>query len=799
MQGFDRLRQTNEELRDRLSRLSQASLLITQSLDLNTILQNVVDGACLIADARYGALLVFDDGGDIENLAISGMAPEDVDRVGSQPTGDGLLGYLNEIQGPLRLTSVADHPRAVGVPENHPPVTTFLGTTISHLGRSVGSLYLCDKRGGEFTSDDEETLVMFASQAALAISNALNYQSEQQARANLEVLVETSPMGVAVFDARTRVLTSINQEAKRIIGSPYVQGRTLDESRSMMSFRRMDGSEIPHEELPLSRVLEHDETVRAEELVVHHPDGQVITILVNASSIRSENGEVISAIVTMQDIKPLEDLERLRAEFLGIVSHELRSPLTTIKGSAATAIGSAFPLNDVETRQFFRIIDEQADHMRNLINNLLDMTHIEAGMLSVNTEPTEVSYLIDQARSAFLGAGARNVITVDLAPGLPPVRADRQRALQALNNLLSNAARRSPDWSAITVSASQDDVYVRVSITDQGRVLTPDELDRLFRKFSRIDDPEGLRNPVSEGLSLAICKGIVESHGGRIWAENAGPGHGARLNVTLPIAEDVGIGVGPVPLAVNRERTRINAFATSEQTRILAIDDDPQTLWYLRNTLNDAGYATIVASNPREMENLLASEQPHLVLLDLVLPGTDGFELLKRVSSIADVPVIFLSGNGMDENITRALEMGADDYIVKPFSPTELVARIRASLRKRALSDEGGPLQPYTSGDLTIDYAERSVTLAGRPVHVTTTEYRLLSELSVGAGRVLTHDQLLERVWGPEYSGDLQLLRAFVKSLRNKLGDNARNPSYIFTEPRVGYRMASPKTPAGEP
>ena len=234
--------------------------------------------------------------------------------------------------------------------------------------------------------------------------------------------------------------------------------------------------------------------------------------------------------------------------------------------------------------------------------------------------------------------------------------------------------------------------------------------------------------------------------------------------------------------------------APAGQQRILAIDDDQQTLWYLRNALSEAGYSVAVASNPQEMESLLVSERPHLVMLDLMLPGTDGFELLRRIPAIRDVPVIFLSGNSAGENITRALEMGADDYIIKPFSPTELVARIRASLRKRAMSEAPEPGQPYRSGELTIDYAGRLVTLAGRPVRLTATEYKLLFELSVNAGRVLTRDQLPERVWGPEYRGDAQLLRAFVKSLRHKLGDPARNPSYIFTEPRVGYRMAPPST-----
>ena len=134
--------------------------------------------------------------------------------------------------------------------------------------------------------------------------------------------------------------------------------------------------------------------------------------------------------------------------------------------------------------------------------------------------------------------------------------------------------------------------------------------------------------------------------------------------------------------------------------------------------------------------------------------------------------------------------MGAADYVVKPFSPTELAARIRAALRKRAAPGWAGPPGPYSLGDLSIDYAERRVTLAGRPVQVTATEYELLYRLSAAAGRVLTHDQLLQAVWGPERTGEPGLVRNVVKRLRRKLRDDADNPTYVFTEPRVGYRMA---------
>ena len=230
-----------------------------------------------------------------------------------------------------------------------------------------------------------------------------------------------------------------------------------------------------------------------------------------------------------------------------------------------------------------------------------------------------------------------------------------------------------------------------------------------------------------------------------------------------------------------------------ESATILAIDDDPQLLRYVRNTLTEAGYTWMGTGNPDELVHFLEIKQPDLVLLDLILPRVSGFDVMKRIRQVSTVPVIFLSAHDSEEHVVQALRMGADDYIVKPFSPNELVARIEASLRKRAVFDHAEVRRPYRLGELTIDYMERGVTVSDAPVHLTATEYKLLFELSVNAGRVLTHDQILQRVWGPEYSGDAQLVRAMVKKVRRKLGEDGSNPKYVLTEPRVGYMMAKPQ------
>ena len=787
------------ELRERLSRLSEASLHITEDLDLDAVLQGVLDGARSLTGARMGGVTILDDSGQLQDFITSGLTDEDHQRFVNLPGGPEFFAYLSSLPEPLRLADFSAYTTALGLPEIGPPlgpVGSFLGAPIRLRGVRAGNLYLSDKEGGgEFTQDDEETLAMFASHAAMAIANARRHREEQRARAYLETLIDTSPVGVVVFNAGTGVPVSLNREGRRLVGGLTNPGQTAEQLLGVLTFRRADGREISLREFPLAEALSTGETVRAEEIVIGVPDGRSVSVLLNATAIRSEEGQVESVVVTLQDMTALEELDRLRAEFLGMVSHELRAPLTSIKGSAATVLGSSADMDPAVVRQFFRIIDEQADHMHDLVADLLDVARIETGTLPVTPEPAEAAVLVDRARSAFTSAGGRNNLAIDIEPDLPLVMADRRRIVQVIGNLLSNAAEQSSESSVIRIGAVREAVHVAVSVADEGRGIPSERLPYLFRKFTRTGGDEWGNGTGGPGLGLAICKGIVEAHGGRIWAESEGLGLGARFSFTIPTVEETGSGTANGPARLSTRSSRRAGAEAGERVRVLALDDDPQALRYVRDALLKSGYTPVVTGDPGEALRLVAEEKPDLVLLDLMLPGTDGIELMKDIREIADVPVIFLSAYGRDEVVARAFDMGAVDYVVKPFSPTELAARIRAALRKRAASE---PSEPYVLGDLTIDYAGRRVTLAGRPLPLIAMEYRLLAELSANAGRLLTYEHLLQRVWGQRGSGDVRPMRTIVSKLRRKLGDDPDNPTYIFTEPRVGYRMPKGETQGAE-
>ena len=783
MSSSDELRKENAALTERISALSAAILRVSASLDVETVMREVLESAIALTSAHNGVIAAIDGTGGTREYLMSGFTAEEQRQLVNWPDAQAFFTHLCQLPGTVRQRDLPRYVESLGFAPKPLPSSAFQGTPMLHRGVHVGHFFLGKKDGeDEFTAEEEEVLVLFATQAAAAIANARTYRDEKRARTDLEALVDTSPVGVVVFDANKGKPVSLNQEARRIVEALGSPGSTPEQLLDTVTYRRADGREVAVADVELKEGLTTGEKVRGEEIVLSVPDGRSVAVLVNATPISSENGNIETVVATMQDLEPLEELERMRAEFVRLVSHELRAPLTSIKGSTTTVLTEAEHLERAEMLQFFRIIDEQADHMRRLTQDLLDAGRIETGTLSVAPAPVDVAGLVEQARSTFISGGGRHVVQIDLPPDLPPVMADERRIVQVLNNLLSNAARHSPESSPVTVAAELDGVHVAISVSDEGRGVPQDQLPHLFRK-NTVPPGGGLfRGVRGSGLGLVICKGLVEAHGGRISAESDGIDQGARLTFTIPTASGARNGT---PGLHPRGRSP-STWNGRQKARVLVVDDDPQTLRYVRGALEGAGYMPLVTGDAREIADLIRKEDPHLVLLDLLLPETDGIDLMQRVPELSDLPVIFISGYRRDETIARALEVGAADYIVKPFSPTELVARVQAALRSRAEPE------PFVSGDLAIHHEQRRVTVAGRQVRLTATEYTVLRALATNAGRVSTYDYLLRRVWSGKDSGNPKLVRAFVKRLRGKLGDDPADPVYIFTERGVGYTMARP-------
>lgn len=229
--------------------------------------------------------------------------------------------------------------------------------------------------------------------------------------------------------------------------------------------------------------------------------------------------------------------------------------------------------------------------------------------------------------------------------------------------------------------------------------------------------------------------------------------------------------------------------------KVLIVDDEPDVAEIVTLTFNMQWPASEVISAPdgETALKLFESERPDVVVLDVGLPGISGFEVCRRLRHISDVPILMLTVMGAEMDRVRGLELGADDYIAKPFSPLELVARTRAVLRRAHVIPMASPSQVIVDDDLTIDLAEHQVVAKGKPVKLTPTEFRLLSHLVSNAGTVLSHGALLAKTWGYQSQDDVPMLKVHIARLREKLGDDAQNPRYIFTERGIGYRFVRPR------
>ncbi len=226
--------------------------------------------------------------------------------------------------------------------------------------------------------------------------------------------------------------------------------------------------------------------------------------------------------------------------------------------------------------------------------------------------------------------------------------------------------------------------------------------------------------------------------------------------------------------------------------RILAVDDEPRYLRLIRYNLESVGYQVSCVATGEEALESAALSPPDLIILDLKLPGEDGFQVCQHIREFSTVPIIMLTALGDEQDKVRGLQMGADDYVTKPFSAQELLARVEAVLRRSRLADIPTTQPSFSCEGLTIDFLARRVVVRGQEVKLSSTEYRLLHCLAANAGRVMTQDELLEAVWGAHYRDQYEGLRTYILRLRQKIEEDPHQPQHIVTRPGMGYMLATP-------
>ncbi len=464
------------------------------------------------------------------------------------------------------------------------------------------------------------------------------------------------------------------------------------------------------------------------------------------------------------EAEALRRSDAMKTAVLRAVSHDLRTPLMAILTSASALSRHDLELAADDRDELLATISSEAARLDRLVGNLLDVSRLQAGAARPETAPWAIDDLVVQALGD-VGAGAERV-EVTLPDDSPVVGVDAQQIEHALANLIENALSYSPAAEPVRVQVSTLGGEALVRVVDHGPGVSPDEIERIFEPFHR---GRGVGSVPGAGLGLAIARGFAEANGGRVWVESReGSGRGVRHRA--PALEGGGV----------------------SGARVLVVDDEAQILRALRTSLHAAGYEVETAETAAGALSAAAMRPPEAVILDLVLPDGSGIEVCRELRTWSTAPVIVLSAVGDEAEKIAALDAGADDYVTKPVGIDELLARLRAVLRRAVPSGE--PV--ITVGELEVDLEKREVRVAGKPVHLTPHEFELLRYLARHEGKLLTHRMILQEVWGPGYAESTNILHVNVSQLRRKIEPDPARPRYLLTEPGAGYRLVDPSARA---
>ena len=462
----------------------------------------------------------------------------------------------------------------------------------------------------------------------------------------------------------------------------------------------------------------------------------------------------------MRDETELEAVRRARDTVLANISHEFRTPLSAQLASVELLLDGLDAMPRERLGELLQSLQRGTLRLTRLIDNLLESVRIESGQLGIRRQPVSLAQVVEDAEDLMAGllTQRRQVLRIAIPADLPQITGDAPRLTQVVTNLLANANKYGPEDSEISIGATHKAAQVELWIEDAGPGAPELEGTSIFERFYRAADREP--DPRGLGLGLWIVKSIVERHGGEVRAGRTAAGSDALHRP-----------------AADRRGGRV---------KLLVVDDDPDLLALVAFSLTNSGYAVVKATDTGEALKVFDSELPDLVILDINLPSGSGFDVCKAIRARSEVPVMMLTARGDEEDLVRALELGADDYLTKPFSPRTLLARVKALLRRAGI--EQGDV--VASGRVALDLEAHAISIdGGAPLRLTRLETRLLQILVAQAGHVVSAERLLAHVWGHRGSGDRQLLKQLVHRLRQKLERDPAGADLLHTESGVGYRL----------
>jgi signal transduction histidine kinase len=518
----------------------EAALAIASELDLEAVLQRLVDLAREVVPAHYAALGVTDERGRIVQFVTTGITPEQRAALGPLPQGHGLLGVLIRERQPLLIPDIAEDPRSVGFPPHHPPMHSLLGVPILLGDRVLGDLYLTERLGGHpFSDDDLAALQVMAAHAATAIDRAQLYRQVEESRRRAEeqrdqlrVILDNLPSGVMIQALPDGRIELANAAAVRMLLGDAAPSGTLPVYERDFRLLQADGTPLPTDQRPELRGL-RGETVRNRQLTLERWDGGQLPVLAQAAPLRDADGAVSRAVVVFQDVTRLREAEQLKDDFLSLVSHEFRTPLTAIHGGAHLLAQQGEELDPETRRELLQDVEVESGRLDRMLANMLSLAAVMAGRLQPSTEPVLLEPVARKVAAEVAARSPGFVLPVDLPADLPPAEADPELLAQVLRNLYENAVKYSPGGGEVRTTATCQDGQIVLRVTDQGVGIAPEYVAEVFERFRRPGADPTVRGM---GLGLYLSRLLVEAQGGRIAASSPGVGRGAAFEVSLPIA-----------------------------------------------------------------------------------------------------------------------------------------------------------------------------------------------------------------------------------------------------------------------
>lgn len=492
---------------------------LTEQLDLGTVLERILRAALDLLGGRAGLIALREDDGLFHLNTRAGFSPAQAAAL--EPLVRGFREPANGDRLRLLLRNVA---RAAGLNWRGAVALPMMAA-----GEYAGLIFIFRDFEAVFTANDFALLQSFADQAAIAAHNARLYQQVTQEKRRSDAILDGSADGIMIMDAAHHI-QRFNRALARMTGwSPAEAiGRTHDEIISWA--RREPGVTLAEAEAggwPLASAS----PLYVEGDLRRRGDGTV-AVGITYAPLTGREGRLINIVANFRDLTRFREAEELKSTFISIISHELKTPVSLIKGYAGTLRREDARWDAATVQDSLAVIEEESDRLAELIENLLDASRLQAGGLKLNLLEVPLDALARRLVERFKVQSPRRKIQVDFPADFPPVQADEERLLQVLSNLISNAIKYSPEDGTITLSGRAEPERVSVSVADEGPGLPPEELTRVFDRFYRADTPVA-RRAQGAGLGLYLAKAVVEAHGGRIWAESE-PGHGAKFLFSLP-------------------------------------------------------------------------------------------------------------------------------------------------------------------------------------------------------------------------------------------------------------------------